>query len=61
MIKVRVSRPLRSILSPLAATFSLLLVLAGCGSVGPGDDNNCANGEDHGQSDLDHGRRHLRH
>jgi phospholipase C len=36
MIKVRVSRPLRSILSPLAATFSLLLVLAGCGSVGPG-------------------------
>jgi phospholipase C len=36
MMKVRVSRPLRSLLSPLAMTFSLLLLLAGCGSVGPG-------------------------
>ncbi|HEY1576133.1 MAG TPA: alkaline phosphatase family protein [Terracidiphilus sp.] len=38
MMKVRVSRPLRSILSPIAAVIScsLLLLAAGCGSVGPG-------------------------
>jgi phospholipase C len=37
MKKVCVSRPLRAILSPLAMTFSFLLVLAGCGTVGPGE------------------------
>ena len=39
MKKVRGSRPLRSLLSPLAMfmSFSLLLLLAGCGTIGPGE------------------------
>ena len=36
MMKVRVSRPLRTILMPLAMTLSLLLVITGCGTVGAG-------------------------
>jgi phospholipase C len=35
-MKVRVSRPLRTILMPLAMTLSLLLVITGCGTVGAG-------------------------
>src|SRR5689334_25192398 len=39
MKKVRGPRPLRSLLSPLAMfmSFSLLLLLAGCGTIGPGE------------------------
>jgi phospholipase C len=37
-MKVRVSRPLYSILSLMAVILSSLLLLAGCGSVGPGSD-----------------------
>jgi phospholipase C len=37
-MKVRVSRPLCTILSLLVVTLSSLLLLAGCGSVGPGSD-----------------------
>jgi phospholipase C len=36
VMKLRVSRPLRTILMPLAMTVSLLLVIAGCGTVGAG-------------------------
>jgi phospholipase C len=35
-MKLRVSRPLRKILMPLAMTVSLLLVITGCGTVGAG-------------------------
>jgi phospholipase C len=37
-MKVRVSRPLYSILSLFVVTLSALLLVAGCGSVGPGSD-----------------------
>ena len=35
-MKVRVSRPLRTILMPLAVTVSLLVLITGCGTVGAG-------------------------
>jgi phospholipase C len=37
MKKVRACRPLRSILSPLAMSLSILLLVAGCGTIGPGE------------------------